>query len=120
MNPTDLETLKENALETAQRLIDYDSYGGRRTKAIAALRRRTPGHENSVYEYWFDEAVQTHKCAISYTRKNADFFYKLMGINPNKVSFAGHIDEFENENPKFSARQLDGVLVFTFYLYHLR
>jgi hypothetical protein len=42
------EALEEIALETAQRLIDYGSYGKREAKAIAAMRRRCPDFDRAV------------------------------------------------------------------------
>lgn len=113
--------LEEAALETAQRLVDYESYQGRESKALAALKRKCPGYETDDYTTWFNRALVAHKDAIKYVEDNSDLFWAAFDARKSEeFSIEGLADQFIQCHPEFSASALHHQLCFVFYLYHLR
>jgi hypothetical protein len=116
----DIELLQNKALETAQRLIDYDSYGKNEAKAIAALKKKCPDMDKELYELWFKKAVAAHKDALVYVKQNSEQAWDLYKQNQEKVNLLPMAEVFHENHPEFTVEQLHGTLGFIFYYWHLR
>ena len=81
MKKSDKIKIQRIALETAQRLIDYDSYGKSESKAIYAMKRRFPGLSKDEYENYLSDAITVHNDAIEYVKSNSELFYKSYDDN---------------------------------------
>ena len=120
MKKSDKNKIQTIALETAQRLIDYDSYGGRESKAIAAMKRRFSGLSKDEYEKFLRDAIAVHKDAIKYVKSNNKVFYKCYNENPDGSKLHLVTGDFIKKYPSYEANDLVHTLAFVFYLYHLR
>jgi hypothetical protein len=116
----DFEVLQEKALETAQRMLDYGSYDRKRTKALSALRRKAPGYQAADYERWLDEAVSVHADDVAYTKANSERLLSIYDTKREHLGFQGHISDFLEQHPRFTAKQLYSEVAFVFYLCCLR
>lgn len=120
MKHSDKTKMQRIALETAQRLIDYDSYGKSESKAIYAMKRRFSGLSKADYKNFLDDAIAVHKDAIRYVKSNSDAFFKSYAEKPDGSGLHLIADDFINKYPSYQADDLVGTLAFVFYLYHLR
>lgn len=112
--------LQEIGLETAQRLIDYDSYGKSESRAIAAMRRRHPGLDREQYAQVLADSIAVHKAAIEFVAANAQAFWNGYEQEAQRLNIEPIAAGFIESHPSFPPDLLVGTLQFVFYLYHLR
>ena len=117
-----LDNLKSKALETAQRYVDYGSYGATETKAISALKRKCPGYNKDIYTEWFEKAVATHKNAVAFVHRNRKKAHDLYDANKNKenIGLKPLAIEYSKIDKNFNIEMLLNTICFIFYWYHLR
>lgn len=120
MKESDKFILQRIALETAQRLIDYDSYGKSEPKAIAAMKRRLPGLSANIYKEYLVEAISIHKEAISYVKANSGMFYQSYREKSDGSGLHMIAGDFLARHTSYKTEDLLGTLGMVFYLYHLR
>ena len=112
--------LQEIGLETAQRLIDYDSYGKSASRAIAAMKRRYPGLDREQYAGVLSDSIAVHKAAIEFVEANAPAFWNCYEQDSRGLNIGPIAAGFIESHPAFSPESLTGTLQFVFYLHHLR
>ena len=120
MNQEDIIKLQGIALETAQRLIDYDSYGKSNSKAISAMKRRYPGLTKDEYKKYLEDAIIVHNDAIKYVKTNDGAFYDSYAKKADGSGLHLLAGDFIKKHSSYNADDLIGTLGFVFYLYHLR
>jgi hypothetical protein len=112
--------LEKISLETAQRLIDYDSYGKSKSKAISAMKRRLSGFEKEVYTDYLERAISVHTDAIEYVKKNCEAFHRTYKENSDGSGIEQIARDFLNKHDGYQRSHLCGTLGFIFYIWHLR
>lgn len=112
--------LKTIALETAQRLIDYGSYGQNESRAIAAMKKRCPGFRRDVYAAILSEAMGIHRDAIRYVAANLERIQRSYQEQPDGSGLAAVVEDFVERYGEFPVAELTSTVGFVYYLHHLR
>lgn len=115
-----LTEVQSKALETAQRFTDYKSYGGRESKAVAALHRRCPGWDKEQCRSWFVKAVAVHKSGIAHMERHAAQATEIWHKANGHVDLSPIAGEFIAQHPEFSREALLLALFRILDWYHLR
>ncbi|MCP3906329.1 MAG: hypothetical protein GY715_22125 [Planctomycetes bacterium] len=118
---TSLYDLQEKALETAQRLVDYDSYQESETRATSALAKRCDGWSKDECRAWLLKALEVHRDGIACVKGHEDRAWEIHR-NGERLADDRIAADFaaRHEHHGFPRDLLDGVLGWVFYLYHLR
>lgn len=103
---TPLTDLQSKALETAQRFEDYGSYGGRESRAVAALHRRCPGWDKEDCRSWFVKALAVHKSGIPYMNARAEEATEIWRKSRGHVDLSPIADEFIKQHSEFRKEEL--------------
>ena len=119
MKQSDKIKIQQIALETAQRFIDYGSYGKNESKAIYAMKRRFPGLSKDEYKSYLDDAIVVHSDAIQYVNSNSEAFNKSYAEKSDESGFHLITGDFIKKYPSYQSDDLNDTLEFVFYLYHL-
>ncbi|CAA6678074.1 MULTISPECIES: hypothetical protein [unclassified Lentimonas] len=112
--------LEKISLETAQRLIDYNSYGKNKSKAISAMKRRISGFEKEVYADYLDRAISVHTDAIEFVKKHCEAFHQTYKENGDGSGVEQIATDFLSKHDEYQRSHLCGTLGFIFYIWHLR
>ncbi len=120
MNQKNNTKLQKIALETAQRLLDYGSYGVNESNAIRAMKKRISGFTQEEYRACFDEAVIIHKDAIEYVEGRCDVFFKNYKEKSDGSRVEKIAENFVKKYPSYQPADLIQQLAFVFYIHHLR
>lgn len=114
------EKLLSVGLQTAQRLIDYDSYGKREYRAVAAMRKRVPGFSREEYSQTLRDTIVIHKEALAFVKTHRREFFRLYEKHKSIDDFHLISGDFIASHSDYPRDSLMALLTFIFYYWHLR
>jgi hypothetical protein len=87
--------LMNHAAEVARQLISYDGYGGSRSRAEAALRRRAPGFSAQEHRRALEKAIAMYLAARAIVAK------RYWDLSRDAMS-ERHLTQIRRDHPGFS------------------
>ena len=121
--PADLDDLKSKALETAWRFLEGRMYGQRRSRAIAALKRRVTGWEREDCERWFELSLAACRdigeCIETESAEAWDLYRESMQRG-TVMDFTPMAERIHAAHPDFPVDNLNGWIAMSFSWRELR
>jgi hypothetical protein len=115
-----LRQLKKKALHTAHRFIDYDSYGQKESRALAALKKKCPGWGDEEYRFWLIKAIALHQSAVEYIKTHAEYLVASYSQKPDQFDMKTLAADFIRQQTDFDPDEVVATLMWVFYWYQLR
>jgi len=106
----------EKVLETAYRLEADSCYGGKKSNAVRALRRRCPGWESGELESWLTKGIAVQKPASAWLKEHKDaVFEQYRKDEPLNAVYTS----FHDAHSRWPKSALDSLLNMNFLYFYL-
>lgn len=114
----ELADVQAKALETAYRLDAYSMYGGTKSGALRALKRRCPGWKKEELAPWLDKACGVQEAASTWLRDNEDAAWNWYRQNGHEGA-ASLASSFTAAHPDWPESALESLLGINFLYFYL-
>ena len=102
--------------DVAWRLCAYESYGGNRSRAVAAFRRRVSGTAGDGCEAALDAAIALFDACKATMAEHAASYIHVRG----DCDFSPLHKSLKPQLAAFTEKHVDGMLGMVLYYFHLR
>ncbi len=109
--------MQGKVLETAYRLIAYSYYGGKKTNAVRALKRRCPGWSKGEIEPWLEKGLAVQESATRWLKENEDAMRRQHRRDEPTAAVA---ESFHKAHPEWPPAALEALLNINFFYFYLK